>query len=94
MLSVNTKRILGELLTTIGMGQMQLGAIKNVLANQSKFIIEHAYKRLLDKTDGKITPQSLKSFLSSSSIEATIDEICIIFDLYSTFQTEGLSQSE
>lgn len=94
MLSVNTKKIMGELLTTIGMGHMQLGAIKSVLANQQKFILEHAYERLLDKSAGKITQNSLKEFLKASNIEATLDEISIIFELYSTFQSNGLSLSE
>ena len=94
MLSVNTKKILGELLVTIGMGQMQLGAIKSVLANQSKFILEHAYERLLVKSAGKITQESLKSFLKASNIEASVGEIGVIFELYSTFSSNGLSLSE
>lgn len=94
MISVNTKKIMGELLFTIGMSQMQIGYIKTVLANQNMFILEHVYQKLMDKSTASVTPNSLKSFLTEAKIEATVDEILTIFDLYSKFSTQGLSLCE
>jgi hypothetical protein len=58
------------------------------------FILEHVYQKLMDKSTASVTPNSLKSFLTEAKIEATVDEILTIFDLYSKFSTQGLSLCE
>ena len=94
MLSQNTKKLLGEILVTVGMGQSQLSSIKEVLCNQSKFILELAHQRLACSVSRTITPSSLKSLLAENNIQCSEDEILIVFVLYSKFERDGLSLSE
>ena len=94
MLSSGTKKLIAEILVTVGMGHAQLASIKSVLANQSKFVLELVHKRLSCSSSGTVTPLSLRSFLLENNIHCNDGEITTVFALYSKFERQGLSLSE
>lgn len=94
MLSVQTKQALGDLFLAFGEGYIHTNSIKKILANQPKFILEHAFQRLADPEEGQITKSSLKNFLGESSILASLDEIKCLMMIYVKFGLGGMNLSE
>lgn len=94
MLSAGTKKILAEILVTVGIGHAQMTSIRNVMCNQSKFVLELVHGRLSGESSRTVTQSSLKKFLAENNIQCNDDEIATIFIIYSKFETQGLSLSE
>lgn len=94
MLSVDTKLCLGDLFLTFGQGFIHTNSIKSILANQPKFILELAFKRLMDEREELITSSSLKKFLEESSIIASLEEIETLMSLNVKFGSKGMDLSE
>lgn len=94
MLSVKTKLCLGDLFLAFGQGYIHTNSIKSILANQDKFILEHAFRRLKDKREDLITKSSLKKFLEESSIVASIEELETLLRIHIKFGVNGMNLSE
>lgn len=94
MLAVDTKLCLGDLLLAFGQGFIHTNSIKSILANQPMFILEHAFKRLVDECYDLITKDSLKKFLEESSIIASLDELETLLRINVKFGNKGMNLSE